>query len=502
MTSELFVVFGDHLFPVNFFEPFKSKKFLMIESYSTCEHFKYHKLRLAFILSASRHKFLELQKSGFKIDYIHLEDQDKSKSYTDRLKHYCLINKISKIHAFEKEDKFFKKTLDQFAVNNSIEIVFYKSPAFLNDHDSFKLYLKKFKKPFMKNFYEASRKKFNILVDKNLNPIGGKWSFDDENRSKLKKTTIVPKIEFKKVDSITLKAISLINEKFSTHPGELSPDGLNFIYPVTRIDALLWLEDFLIKRLSDFGEFEDAISSQYDFLFHSLLSPLLNFGLLTPKEVIEKSLEYAKVNKTPINSLEGLIRQIIGWREFIRGIYHEYSDIQDERNFFNHKRKLNTSWYEASTGITPVDVAIKKVTKFAYLHHIERLMIISNVMLLCEVDPREVHRWFNEMFVDSLDWVMGPNVYGMGQFSDGGIFATKPYICGSNYIIKMSDYKKGEWSAEMDALYWSFIDKNRIFFTKNPRLSMMVNLFDKMSDEKKGNLLVLAELVKARLTIV
>jgi deoxyribodipyrimidine photolyase-related protein len=302
------------------------------------------------------------------------------------------------------------------------------------------------------------------------------------------------------VDKITLEVISLVKKEFSNHPGELLPDGSNFIFPVTRDEALLWLEQFLTKRFEDFGTFEDAISSNHDFLFHSLLSPLLNFGLLTPQEVIEKSLAFAKTNNTPINSLEGLIRQIVGWREFIRGIYHEFSDIQDESNFFNHKRKLNSSWYDATTGIDPVDNAIKKVSGYAYLHHIERLMIMSNVMLLCEVDPREVHRWFNEMFVDSMDWVMGPNIYGMGQFSDGGIFATKPYICGSNYIIKMSDYKKGEWSAELDALYWSFIDKNRDFFTKNPRLAMMVNLFDKMSEEKKKGHLLLAELVKSRLT--
>ena len=201
-----------------------------------------------------------------------------------------------------------------------------------------------------------------------------------------------------------------------------------------------------------------------------------------------------------MNSIEGLIRQIMGWREFIRGIYHNFSEIQENRNFFNHQRKLTSAWYDGTTGIVPVDNAIIKVNKYGYLHHIERLMVMSNVMLLCEVDPKEVHRWFNEMFVDSMDWVMGPNVYGMGQFSDGGIFATKPYICGSNYLIKMSDYKKGQWSDELDALYWSFIDRNRDFFSKNPRLSMMVNLFDKMSEEKKSNILILSELIKERLT--
>jgi deoxyribodipyrimidine photolyase-related protein len=498
--NEIFVIFGDHLFPINYFEPFKSSKFLMIESYSLCEHYKYHKMRLAFILSAGRHKFEELTNAGFNIDRILLNDEARSKNYIDRLSDYCSKNNIKKIHAFEKEDKFFSSDLLKFSKNQNIELILYKSPAFLNGHSDFKSYLEKYKKPFMKVFYEQSRKRFKVLVDKDLNPIGGRWSFDEDNRNKLKKGTIVPEIKINIIDNITKDVILLIIKEFPDHPGFLDVEGANFIFPVTRESALSWLDEFFSTRFKNFGEFEDAIESNYDFLFHSLLSPLINLGILTPSEVINKSLVYAKENNVPINSLEGLIRQIMGWREFIRGIYHHFSEIQDERNFFNHKRKLTSAWYDGTTGIIPVDDAIKKVTKYGYLHHIERLMVMSNVMLLCEVDPKEVHRWFNEMFVDSMDWVMGPNVYGMGRFSDGGIFATKPYICGSNYLIKMSDYKKGQWSEEMDALYWSFIDRNREFFSKNPRLSMMVNLFDKMSEDKKSNILILSELVKERLT--
>ena len=498
--SEIFIVFGDHLFPINHFEPFKAHKFLMIESYGLCEHYQYHKMRLAFILSAGRHKCAELTSAGFKVDRISLQDEARSKSYIDRLRNYCKKNNIKKIHAFEKEDKFFSSALEQFSKDQNIEFILYRSPAFLNSHQDFKDYLGKYKKPFMKIFYEQSRKRFKVLVDDNQNPIGGKWSFDEDNRKKLKKDTIVPLIKFNSIDSITREVLTLINQEFPSHPGVLEADGSNFIFPVTRQDALKWLEDFFSYRFNNFGDFEDALESRHDFLFHSLLSPLINLGLLTPSEVINQSLIYAKKNKIPMNSLEGLIRQIMGWREFIRGIYHNFSEIQENRNFFNHQRKLTSAWYDGTTGIVPVDNAIIKVNKYGYLHHIERLMVMSNVMLLCEVDPKEVHRWFNEMFVDSMDWVMGPNVYGMGQFSDGGIFATKPYICGSNYLIKMSDYKKGQWSDELDALYWSFIDRNRDFFSKNPRLSMMVNLFDKMSEEKKSNILILSELVKERLT--
>ncbi len=498
--KEIFLVFGDQLFPMQYFEKYKAMTFVMIESHGLCNHFNYHKLRLAFIMSAGRHKKKEFEVNNFKIDYLKMEEFNQSVSYAERLKNYCKKNKIEKIHCYEKEDKFFSRAIKEMALDEDITLEIYRSPAFLNSHDDFKSYLKKYKKPFMKYFYEDSRKRFNVLVDKDKKPTGGKWSFDEDNRNKLKKETFVPSLKHTQVDDVTLKVIKFINAEFADHPGELNADGSNFIFPVTREDALTWFDQFLEERFYNFGEFEDALSTQHDFVFHSLLSPLINLGLLTPKEVIEKSLEFAVKNKTPLNSLEGFIRQIMGWREFIRGIYHEFSEIQDERNFFNHQRKLSDAWYAGTTGIYPIDFLITKVTKNGYLHHIERLMVVSNIMLLCEIDPREVHRWFNEMFVDSMDWVMGPNVYGMGQFSDGGIFATKPYICGSNYLLKMSDYPKGDWTGEVDALYWSFIDKNREFFLKNPRLSMMVRTLDKMDSEKKQQMFILAEFVKNRVS--
>jgi deoxyribodipyrimidine photolyase-related protein len=206
--------------------------------------------------------------------------------------------------------------------------------------------------------------------------------------------------------------------------------------------------------------------------------------LITPGAVIKTALAFAKKHDVPINSLEGFVRQITGWREFIHGIYRHYSVRQETSNFFNHTRKLKDCWYDGTTGLPPLDDAIKKAGRLGYCHHIERLMIVGNTMLLCELDPVEAHRWFMEMFVDSADWVMGPNVYGMTQFADGGIFATKPYICGSNYWLKMSDYKRGPWCDTVDALYWSFIDKHLDYFRSNPRLSVMPMALQKMDPEK------------------
>ena len=200
-------------------------------------------------------------------------------------------------------------------------------------------------------------------------------------------------------------------------------------------------------------------------------------------EIIEKAKKIQK--KTKINSYEGYIRQVIGWREFMRGIYQNYNSHMENSNFFVHKKKMKLSWYNGTTGLEPLDYSIKNALEYGWSHHIERLMILANVMNLCQIHPKQVYKWFMEMYVDSSDWVMSPNVYGMGLFSDGGIFATKPYICGSSYFLKMMDFKKGEWCNVMDGLYWSFINRNRKFFLKNPRLSMMVRVFDKIKTDRK-----------------
>jgi deoxyribodipyrimidine photolyase-related protein len=227
----------------------------------------------------------------------------------------------------------------------------------------------------------------------------------------------------------------------------------------------------------------------------------LNSGLLTPEQVVRETLSFAKTHEVPLASLEGFLRQIIGWREFIRGIYQNFSDQQENSNFFQHKKKLSDDWYKGTTGIAPLDHAIKKVLKYGYNHHIERLMVIGSLMLLLEVDPKEAHRWFMEMYIDSSDWVMGPNVFGMALFSDGGIFATKPYFCGSNYYRKMGGYKANEtWCDAVDGLYWGFIDKHQSFFRKNPRLSMMVRTLEKMDPAKRKRLSKSAEELKKRIT--
>jgi deoxyribodipyrimidine photolyase-related protein len=358
--------------------------------------------------------------------------------------------------------------------------------------EHFQSYLSEQKKPFMKTFYERQRRSLNVLMDKG-GPKGGKFSFDDENRKKLPKKIELPK-KPSETNTEHVSAIKkLISDHFSDHPGETE----EFVWPVTRQMALYNLNNFVDERLEDFGSYQDAMTTRVPFVFHSLISTSLNMGLITPDDVIER---VQKKSATPINSMEGFIRQVIGWREFVRGIYHNYSEKMETQNHWNHRRKGKASLYSGESGIVPLDSAINKASQYGYCHHIERLMILANFFNLCEIEPKEVYEWFMAMFVDSAEWVMQANVYGMGLMSDGGIFATKPYISGSNYIRKMSDYKTGDWCEVWDGLYWRFIDRNKDKLKSNYRMAMMLKMLDKMDSEKKSRLFEKAEIFLSKHT--
>jgi len=346
------------------------------------------------------------------------------------------------------------------------------------------------KKFFQTEFYKQERIKRKILIDDAGAPTGGQWTFDDENRKKFPKGKAVVKTEFSKSDPYLLEAKVYTRQYFPNNIGNLS-ETVN--YPIGFKASEEWLDQFLKKRFAEFGDYEDAIIHKELLLNHSLLTPMLNIGILTPKQIIQKTLDYSKENKITINSLEGFIRQIIGWREFMRGVYITKGSEERVRNFWGFSRKIPKSFYDGTTGIFPVDETIKKVLETGYCHHIERLMVLGNFMLLCEFDPNEVYRWFMELFIDAYDWVMVPNVYGMSQFADGGLMSTKPYVSGSNYLMKMSDYPKGQWQEIWDALFWRFLDIHRVFFLKNPRLGMLVKTFDKWDESKKKSIHLMAE---------
>ena len=309
------------------------------------------------------------------------------------------------------------------------------------------------RKPMMVHFYQMQRKRLGVLIDDQGAPVGGRWSFDADNRKKLPKGITVPE-----EPSIDL--------------------------PVDHLSAQQWLDNFLEHRLAGFGTYEDAISSQHRVMWHSVLTPMLNLGLLTPQQVLNRTLAAADASEIPLNSLEGFLRQIIGWREFMAAMYLRHGVTMRNSNFWNFEdRPIPDAFYQGTTGIPPIDDAIKRALNTGYCHHIERLMLLGNMMLLCGFHPTRIYTWFMELFVDAYDWVMVPNVYGMSQFADGGIFTSKPYLSGSNYVRKMSNYKQGDWCGIWDGLFWSFIHRHGDFFRSQPRLAMMTRNLDRMAPE-------------------
>jgi deoxyribodipyrimidine photolyase-related protein len=491
--DSLVIVLDYHLFENEVFKNFQSD-FYYFENYSNYSNFRYHKHRIMYNLLSMREHANSLEKK-YKKNIIYTKINPKIKFYTE-LESKIKKNKYKKLIIFEIEDKTEEIKFIKFCKKIKINYEILQTKLFLNTKESFKEHIGDKKKLMLNSFYIEQRKKLKILINKDGKPIGGKWTYDIQNRKKIPKNVKIDEVTLPTFKKNQLNEVeNTVNLLFKDNSGSTS----NYWIPYDRKSALIWYKDFLNERFNDFGIYQDSISHVTPFLNHSIISVFLNSGLLTPKDILPMAIK--KLNKDNLNSVEGFIRQIIGWREFVRGIYQNYNDEQEKLNFFNHKRKLTKHWYEGNTGVEPLDDSIKKVIKYGYAHHIERLMVIGNLMLLLEVDPREVYKWFMELFIDSAPWVMGPNVYGMSQFSDGGIFATKPYISGSNYIFKMSHYKKNsEWAHAWDGLYWNFIDKNRKFLSKNPRLNMMVSMFDKMDIDKKNKILSSAKALQKKIT--
>ena len=493
---KLALVLGDCLFPHHdALEPTEDTLFFLSEDRGLCTHFQYHKQKIVLFLSAMRSHADAITES-WPLEYFQIVEE-ADLTFEQKLEKTLKAHPtIAEIVTYEIEDRFFDARIRAFCEKRGIQLSIARSPKFISTREDFAAYDEKSRRPFMAKYYEKQRRKLKLLVDEQANPVHGQWSFDEDNRKKLPKGMMIPAQSQHSWTDHTKTVMQQVEELFGHHPGSLE----EFNWATTREQALACLERFLEERFGQFGPYEDAIDQQGVFLFHSVLSPYLNMGLLTPQEVLKKALARYEQQDTHFPSVEGFVRQIIGWREFLRGIYHSYHD-KLYANFFNHQRKMKSCWYEGTTGILPLDDSICKAQKHGYTHHIERLMVLGNIMLLCELHPDQVYRWFMEMYVDSADWVMAPNVYGMSQFADGGIFATKPYIGGSNYILKMSNYsKKGDWPEIVNGLYWRFIDRHRDLFSKNPRMAMMTKTLDKMDAKKKERLFGLAEVFVERVT--
>ena len=487
-SRTLILILGNQLFPPRYLTEFEGAHVFMAEHRDLCADIRHHKQKIVLFFAAMRAHAHALKDKGFRVHYRTFQKND-DRSYLDHLESVLDALEIERLVHFEIEDRPVERRIIEFVERKGLEREEIASPMFLCGRARFEEFAAVKRELRMADFYRGERLRLELLLSRDGKPRGGKWSFDAENRKKLPKNVHPPELPISDGGENAREVIELVRTHFSDHPGNL--DGFN--WPTTRRSALYWLRKFLEERLDQFGPYEDAISSRSDTVFHSVLSPLLNLGLITPGEVVKAAIEHADRNAVPLQSIEGFVRQVIGWREFIRGVYRLYDDEPGKMNFFGHERELTDDWYRGSTGLPPLDDAIRIANERGWMHHIQRLMVVANLMTLCEIKPTTAYRWFMEMFVDSAEWVMAPNVYGMGIFSDGGMFATKPYICGSNYLRKMSDYSKGPWCDTVDGLYWRFIDKNREYFSSNARLALMPKALDRMDEGRRGKIFEAAE---------
>lgn len=478
MTNAVTIIFPHQLFKQH---PAlqKDRMVFLVEEWLFFHQYNFHKQKL--ILHRACMKFYEawLLQHKYAVSYI---GSGQPENDCRKLVAHLASLQVKEIHIAAPADDWLLKRMQAACKKNRITLHIEVSPAFLNTAQGVEDYFSKKKTYFQTDFYTWQRKERKILLQKDGKPLGGKWTFDADNRKKFPAKEKVPTLKIPAENKYLEEARTYVQKYFSKNPGSAEGPSL---FAVTFEDSEKWLDDFLTERFEKFGIYEDAIVAKEPVLHHSVLSPMLNTGLLLPQQILGKTLAFAEKNDIPLNSLEGFVRQLMGWREFIRIVYEREGCKQRTTNYWKFNRKIPASFWTGETGIAPIDITIKKILKTGYCHHIERLMVLGNFMLLCEFDPDEVYRWFMEMFIDAYDWVMVPNVYGMTQFADGGLMTTKPYISGSNYLVKMSDYPKGEWQAVWDGLFWRFMHVHRDFFLKNPRLGMLVNMFDKMPAAKQ-----------------
>ena len=465
----------------------KNRTVYLVEEWLFFRQYKFHKQKLVLHRASMQFYAQWLNENSYDVSYI---ETTKAENDVRKLIASLAKQQITEIHIADVTDNWLLKRIKETCLQRQIKLIVHATPGFLNTMDDVADYFSKKKTYFQTDFYTHQRKLRKILLEKDCKPLGGKWTFDAENREKYPKKQTPPKVTLPKPNKFIKEATDYVEKHFADNYGAVEEPHF---FVCTFNEAEQWLDEVIEQRFQQFGIYEDAIVTKEYILHHSVLTPMLNTGLLTPQQVLDKVLSEAAKHNIPLNSLEGFVRQIMGWREFIRIVYEREGTKQRTTNYWNFERKIPESFWNGTTGILPIDETIKKVLKTGYCHHIERLMVLGNFMLLCEFDPDEVYRWFMELFIDAYDWVMVPNVYGMTQFADGGLMTTKPYISGSNYLMKMSDYEKGNWQAVWDGLFWRFMHVHRDFFLQNPRLGMLIKTFDKMPVEKQQTHLKNAE---------
>jgi len=434
--------------------------------------FRFHLHKLVLHRASMRHFEERLAGAGHATAYVETSGQATGH---DRLRELLVDREVTRVEVYDVVDDWLERDTRLVFDEAGVELEVLETPAFLTSREEIGETFDRVKQPRMQHFYERQRRRMDLLMDGDR-PAGGRWSFDIENRKKLPQGTPVPELRWPQRTTYVEEAIAWVREEFPDHPGDLD----SFVWPTTHEQAEEWLEEFLSERFATFGPYEDAIVADEPWLFHSAISPALNTGLLDPRVVVERAVAHAEEHDVELASVEGFVRQVIGWREYMRASYVVHGRAMRTRNLLGLTRELGPSWYDGTTGLDPVDTVVRRVNQRGWCHHIERLMVLGNAMLLLRIDPDEVYEFFMTLFIDAYDWVMVPNVYAMSQFAAGELITTKPYVSGSNYLRKMSDFPTGDWAQAWDALYWQFVADHRDGFAANPRSRFAVQTLDRM----------------------
>ena len=487
MTT-LRLVFGDQLSKSlpTFIEYNKNNAiFLFLEVKSEGKYVPHHKKKIALILSAMRHFAAELEADGNAVDYVKLDDKDNTGSFTEEVARAIERHKADKLILTEPNEFRVLEMVKAWQSDLGIPVEILEDKRYFCSLNGFADWAKGRKQLRMEYFYREMRKKYGLLMDRD-GPVGGQWNYDQDNRKKLPKEVFPPKIPSFKPDEITAAVMDLVADSFPDHFGDLEP----FDFAVTRKDAEVALKAFIKDRLPSFGDYQDAMAKGEDTLFHSILSIYMNIGLLDPLPVCKAAEKAYHDGKAPLNAVEGFIRQILGWREYVRGLYWlkmpEYKDL----NYFEAKRPLPSFYWTGETEIACLHHTVDQTKRLAYAHHIQRLMVTGVFALLTDCDPDEVNEWYMVVYADAFEWVELPNVTGMALFADGGIMASKPYAASGKYIDRMSDYCRGcrydpkestgDKACPYNYLYWDFLARHRQKLSRNPRLGMVYRTLDRM----------------------
>ena len=464
---------------------------VMAEVSDEASYVPHHKKKIAFLFSAMRHFAQELQNAGWQVRYTRLEDAGNTGMISGEIDRALAALGARHVLITEPGEYRLKTALDVWGQGAEARVEMLEDTRFIATHTEFRAWAEGRKEYRMEYFYREMRRKTGLLMDGDA-PEGGKWNFDSENRKPAKGDLFMPVPSRRTPDAITSDVLDLVEARFPENFGTLRP----FWFGVTRDDAFRALEGFIRDALPSFGDFQDAMLEGQKYLYHSVLSQYLNAGLLGPLEICRRVERAYYEGHAPLNAVEGYIRQIIGWREFVRGIYWLHMPGYTSKNHLNANRSLPDCYWTADTEMACLRSAITQTRDEAYAHHIQRLMITGNFAMLAGVDPQEVHEWYLSVYADAYEWVEAPNTIGMSQFADGGIVGSKPYASSGNYINKMSDHcgtcsfdvkkKHGKGACPFNPLYWDFMLRNRDKLGANPRLGQVYRTWDRMADDVKA----------------